>query len=45
MADLWKDHISTIANFVGPTDNRDQVMIALRTDPGHKDVIDAHELR
>ena len=34
-----------IANSVGSTDNRDQVMNALGTVPGHNDVINAHELR
>ena len=29
IADLWKDHFSAIANSVGSTDNRDQVMNAL----------------
>ena len=32
-------------NFVGSTDNRDQVMNALGTVPGHNDVINVHELR
>ena len=40
IANLWKYHFSTIANSVGATDNRDQVMNALRTVPGHNDVID-----
>ena len=31
IANLWKDHFSTIANSVGSTGNRDQVMNALRT--------------
>ena len=39
IANQWKDHFSAIANFVGSTDNRDQVMNALRTVPGHNDVI------
>ena len=30
IANLWKDHFSAIANSVGFTDNRDQVMNALR---------------
>ena len=34
-----------IANSVGSTDNRDQVMNALGTVPGHNDVINVHELR
>ena len=29
IANLWKDHFSAIANSVGSTDNRDQVMNAL----------------
>ena len=45
IANLWKDHFSAIANSVGPTDNQDQVMNALRTVPGHNDVINVHELR
>ena len=45
IANLWKDHFSAIANSVGSTDNRDQVMNALRTVPGHNDVINVHELR
>ena len=39
IANLWKDHFSAIANSVGSSDNRDQVMNALRTVPGHNDVI------
>ena len=35
IANLSKDHFSAIANSVGSTDNRDQVMNALRTVPGH----------
>ena len=35
IANLWKDHFSEIAN----TDNRNQVMNALGTVPGHNDVI------
>ena len=35
IASLWKIHFSAIANFIGSTDNRDQVMNALRTVPGH----------
>ena len=38
-------HFSAIANSVGSTDNRDQVMNALRTVPGYNDVINVHELR
>ena len=45
IANLWKDHFSPIANYVGSTDNQDQVMNALGTVSGHNDVIDAHELR
>ena len=33
-ANLWKDHFSSIANSVGSTDNRDQVMNALRNVQG-----------
>ena len=35
MANLWKDHFSAISNSVGSADNRDQVMNALETVPGH----------
>ena len=45
IANLWKDHFSAIANSVGSTDNRDQVMNALGTVPGHNDVINVHEPR
>ena len=45
IANLWKYHCSAIANPVGSTDNRDQVMNALNTVPGHNDVINVHELR
>ena len=45
IAKLRKDHFSAIANSVGSTDNRDQVMNALGTVPGHNDVINVHELR
>ena len=45
IADLWKDHFSTIANSVGSIGNRDHVMNALRTVPVHNDVISIHELR
>ena len=45
IANLWKDHLSAIANSVGYTDNRDQVMNAVGTVPGHNDVINVHELR
>ena len=44
IANLWKDHFSAIANSVGSTDNRDQVMNALGAVPGHNDVINVHEL-
>ena len=37
--------LSAIANSVVSTDNRDQVMNAVRTVPAHKDVINVHELR
>ena len=39
IANLWRDHFSAIANSVGSTDNRDQVMNALGTFPGYNDVI------
>ena len=39
VADLFKDHFSAIKNSVGSTDNRDQDMNALRTVPGHIDII------
>ena len=45
IANLWKDHFSAIANSVGSTDKRDQVMNALGTVQGHNDVINVHELR
>ena len=45
IANLWKDHFSAIANSVGYTHNRDQVMNAVWTVPGHNDVINVHELR
>ena len=44
-ANLWKDHLSAIANSVGSTDNRDQVVNAVRAVPGHNDVINVHEPR
>ena len=44
-ANLWKDDFSAIANSVGSTDNRDQFMNALRTVPGHNDVINVHGVR
>ena len=44
IANQWKDHFSEIANSVGSTDNRDHVMNALGTIPGHNDVINVHEL-
>ena len=44
IAYLWKDNFSAIANSVGSTDNRDQVMNALGTVPDHNDVINVHEL-
>ena len=40
---ITSDH-TYIANSVGSTDNRDQVMNALGTVPGHNDVINVHEL-
>ena len=45
ITNLWKDNFSAIANSVGSTDNRDQVMNALGTAPGHNGVINVHELR
>ena len=42
---LQKLIIIIIANFVGSTDNRVQVMNELKTVPGHNDVINTHELR
>ena len=45
IANLWKDNFNAIANCVGSSDNRNQVMNALRTVPGHNDVINGHELR
>ena len=45
IANLWKDNFGSIANYVGSTDNQDQVMNALRTVTGHYDVINVHELR
>ena len=45
IANVWKDHFSAIANSVGSTNNRDQVMNALGTGIGHNDVINVHELR
>ena len=45
IANLWKDYFSAIANTVSSTDNRDQVLNALGTVPGHNDVINVHEFR
>ena len=45
IANLWKDHFSAIANTVGSTDNRDLVMNALGTVPGHNGVINVHVLQ
>ena len=45
IANLWKCNFSAIANSVGSTDKRDQVMNALRTVTGHNDVFNVHELR
>ena len=39
IANLIKDHFSAIATSAGSTDNRDQVMNALRTVIGHNDVV------
>ena len=44
VANLWKDHFSAVANSVGSTDNRDQVMNALGIVAGHN-VMNVHELR
>ena len=44
IANLWNDNFSAIANSVRSTDNRDQIMNALGTVPGHNDVINVHEL-
>ena len=44
IANGWKDHFSAIANSIGSTDNRDQVMNAFGTVPGHNDVINVHEM-
>ena len=45
IANLWKDHFSAMANSVGSTVNRDQVMYELGTVQGHNYVINEHELR
>ena len=45
IANLWEDYFSEIAYYVGFTDNRDQVMNALRNVPGNNDEINVHELR
>ena len=45
IANHWKDHFSAIANSVGSTDNRDQVMNAFGTVPGNNYVINVHGLR
>ena len=45
IANLWKDYFSALPNSVGSTDNRDKVMNALRTVPGHNDVTIVHELQ
>ena len=45
IANLWKDQFSAIANSDGSTDNRDQVINALRTFPAHNEVINVYELR
>ena len=39
-----KDNLSAIANSVGSTDNRDQVMNALGTVPGHNGIINLNKL-
>ena len=45
IANLWKDHLRAIANFVGSGDIRDLVIHALRTVPGKNDVTNVHELQ
>ena len=45
IANPWKDHFSAIADSVGSTDNRDQVVNALRTVPDYNDVNNINELR
>ena len=45
ISNLLKDDFSAIANSVDSADNRDQVKNALRTVPGHNEVINVHELR
>ena len=45
IANLWKDHLSAIANSVDSTDNRDQIMNALGTVPGHNNVINIQNQR
>ena len=45
IANLWKNHLSAISDSVDYTDNRDQVMNALRTVSGHNDVINVHKQR
>ena len=42
IANLWKYHFNAIANSVGSTDNRDQVMNALKALPLHNDVINVY---
>ena len=44
IANAWKDHFRAIANSIGSTDNRDQVMNRDQV-PGHNEVISVHELR
>ena len=45
IANLWKDNFSAVANSVGSTDNRDQVMNALGNVAGHNVAINVHDLR
>ena len=45
IANLRKNYFSSMANSVGSTDNRDQVMNSLGTVTGNNDVINVHKLR
>ena len=45
IANRWKGHFSAIANSVGSTDSRDQVMNAFGTAEGHNDIINVHKLK
>ena len=44
IANICNVHFSAIANSVGSTDNRYQVINVWRTVPGYNDVINVHEL-